>query len=199
MGEREELSGRGQEVYEATRRLIRSLNRPVSLDEIAVAADLYDRGAAGTYVRRLEARGYLRRLPGHRGIELAEATGPVLVHGEVSCGMPGRHDDCEPEALDLNRIFGADNLLLVRARGESMRDAGIFPGDVVAVRKVPEADDGSIVLCAIDGEHTLKVLRRSGGTVILHPCNKRARRIPLSPDNENIVIGVYAGIVRLPK
>jgi len=55
--------------------------------------------------------------------------------------------------------------------GESMRDAGILPGDIVIVRRQPSADDGAIVVALVDEEATIKRLRRRGDRVELHPEN----------------------------
>ena len=115
------------------------------------------------------ARGY--RLPG-RGRTRRDAPRPTLVPllGRVAAGAPsfavedleGYLPVAQPEADDL---FG------LSVRGESMRDAGILPGDVVVVRKQTTARSGEIVVALWDDEATVKVLRKKGRRIELHPRN----------------------------
>ncbi len=64
-----------------------------------------------------------------------------------------------------------DDLFGLRVRGESMIGAGIHPGDVVVVRKQPNANSGEIVVALVGDEATVKRLRRRGRRIELHPEN----------------------------
>ncbi|MCB9477111.1 MAG: repressor LexA [Deltaproteobacteria bacterium] len=66
---------------------------------------------------------------------------------------------------------GETELFALRVRGESMRDAGIFPGDLAIVRRQPTAESGQIVVAMVDGEATIKRLRFRGKRAELHPAN----------------------------
>ncbi len=61
---------------------------------------------------------------------------------------------------------------MLRVRGDSMVEAGIFDGDYVVVRQQPEADNGDVVVAGIgEGEATVKTFSRKGGRVTLTPAN----------------------------
>lgn len=68
---------------------------------------------------------------------------------------------------------GGDQVFALRVRGQSMRDAGILAGDVVVIRRQPDAQNGDIVVALIDDEATVKTLRRcnKSGRIELHPAN----------------------------
>jgi repressor LexA len=62
---------------------------------------------------------------------------------------------------------------MLRVRGDSMIDAGIFDGDLVVIRRQADAANGDLVAALIDGEEaTVKRLRREGSTVVLIPENR---------------------------
>jgi repressor LexA len=73
--------------------------------------------------------------------------------------------------VEADRVGAEDELFGLRVRGESMRDAGILPGDIVIVRRQPSADDGAIVVALVGEEATIKRLRRRGDRIELHPEN----------------------------
>ncbi|HAN31199.1 MAG TPA: repressor LexA, partial [Myxococcales bacterium] len=65
----------------------------------------------------------------------------------------------------------AEDLFALRVRGLSMSDAAIVPGDLLVVRRQPDADDGDIVVAIVDDEATVKRLRKRNNQVELHPEN----------------------------
>jgi repressor LexA len=79
-----------------------------------------------------------------------------------------------------------DELFALRVRGESMRDVGILPDDIVVVRRQPSADSGDIVVALVEDDATVKRLRVSGGRVELHPENPAFA--PIIPDPETFSI-----------
>jgi len=126
-----------------------------------------------------KARGYRLAVAGrsadNRGSTAAPAVSSRLIPllGRVAAGafalaiedlegyLPVQEDRAGTEA----ELFG------LRVRGESMRDAGILPGDIVIVRRQPSADDGAIVVALVDEEATIKRLRRREDRIELHPEN----------------------------
>jgi repressor LexA len=75
-------------------------------------------------------------------------------------------------------LVGNGQLFLLRVRGDSMIDAAIMDGDWVAVRQQPDAENGEIVVAMIDGDATVKTLRRADGPVLLMPQNPAYEPIP---------------------
>lgn len=187
------------QVLDFVRRALRDTHGVPTLRAIADRFGWASTRAAGYHLERLEAKGYVRRAgPGWRWLEVAgggnDRSIPLL--GPVAAGAPIPAGDYDGERFAFHEMFAPDDLVAMRVRGDSMIEDHIKDGDYVLVRRGPEAQSGAKVVCAIDGELTLKVLRRSGGAVWLHPCNARMRRVRLDPRKDNQVIGVLVGVVR---
>ena len=91
----------------------------------------------------------------------------------VAAGYPSPASDYQEETFDLNRLLlrHPDATFLVRVSGESMKDAEIHEGDLLAVDKQLEADHNHIVVAVIEGECTVKRLVCEHGTWWLKPEN----------------------------
>lgn len=96
---------------------------------------------------------------------------PVL--GRIAAGAPILAAEQVDEVLTLpTDLVGDGPVFLLEIKGDSMIDAGIHEGDLVAVRMQTDAGDGEIVAALVDGEEaTVKRLRRRDGKVILEPAN----------------------------
>ena len=104
----------------------------------------------------------------------------VALLGAVSCGVPTLEEEYAEEYLSLPvSMFGKGTFFLLRAKGESMIDAGISPGDLVLVRKQSEAMDGDIVVALVANENTLKryFVDKENHKVRLHPENTTMKDI----------------------
>jgi repressor LexA len=102
--------------------------------------------------------------------------------------------------LDLGDLFGQEGLFAVRVEGESMRDAGILPGDYAVVRDQRRVASGEVALAYIgeDQDATIKVFRQRGDRVDLEPCNPAFRPIRIGPEDPHFRIGgKVMGVVRL--
>ncbi len=101
------------------------------------------------------------------GMEIA----PLV--GTIACGQPVDAMENIEESVALPRtIFGAGNLFLLHAKGDSMVEADIHNGDLVVIRQQNTAENGEIVVAMINGETTLKRFYKKNGKIILHPENK---------------------------
>lgn len=122
---------------------------------------------------------------------------PMAASG-VAAGFPSPADDAPAHSLDLNRLVvrNPSSTFFVRVAGDSMRDAGIDDGDLLAVDKSLEAEDGTIAVCFLDGEFTLKRVRIERGRLLLVPANARYRPIEVSPEEEFAVWGVVTYVIK---
>lgn len=102
-------------------------------------------------------------------LEPLPETEPVPVIGEIACGDPITAEENWEGLVDAPVSAGADFAL--RARGDSMINARIFPGDIVLIRQQPDVDNGEIAAVLIDGEATLKRIYKYEGRVELRPEN----------------------------
>ena len=130
-----------------------------------------------TYILALENSGRIERtrlgnidmLPKLKPSGMAIA--PIV--GTIACGQPVDAMENIEESVALPRtIFGAGNLFLLHAKGDSMVEADIHNGDLVVIRQQNTAENGEIVVAMINGETTLKRFYKKNSKIILHPENK---------------------------
>ncbi|QNP40320.1 transcriptional repressor LexA [Lysobacter solisilvae (ex Woo and Kim 2020)] len=190
---------------------IESEGVPPSQTEIASAFGFSSVRAAQYHLEALERAGAIQRVPGQaRGIRLTQAPArmapaanddalrlPVL--GRVAAGLPiGAGVDLETDdyvILDKNFFAPAPDYLL-KVKGDSMRDEGIFDGDLIGVHRTSEARSGQIVVARIDDEITVKLLKIGKDRVRLLPRNPDYAPIEVSPDQDFAIEGLYCGLVR---
>ena len=116
---------------------------------------------------------------------------PVL--GTVAAGTPILAQECIEEYLTLDVPAHGGKYFALRVRGESMLNAGIFPGDYVIVRQQPEANHGEIVVALIGDEATVKRYCLRGGRVWLLPENDAYSPI----DGANaLILGIVTAVWR---
>lgn len=181
----EGLSPRQREVLEFIDAQIRDRGFPPSVREIGEAVGLSSPSTVHAHLGALQDKGYLRRDPSKpRAIEIAYepmSTAPVergtiryvpLV-GHVAAGTGVLANEHIEETLPLPEDFtGPGDLFMVKVRGDSMIDAGIFDGDHIVVRVQPSAEPGDIVVAGIPGEEaTVKTFLRKRNKIVLRPAN----------------------------
>ncbi len=176
---------------------------PPSLRELARAAGVTP--TAVTKHLRALARTGLIELPGHtaRGIRLREgkATGrntlalPLI--GRVAAGAPIMVEAHIEKTLDVDAgLFKPAPDYLLRVEGESMLDAGIEDGDLIAVHQSATASDGQIVVARLDDAFTVKVLRHDRHGIRLLPRNAAYAPIEVDPTRDFAIEGLYCGLIR---
>jgi len=212
----QELTDRQQAILDFVRERIGRDGLPPTWAEIARAFGFRQTRAAQKHLQALEAKGYLELLPGTaRGIRLTEVgntqrgTGltsarsgrpaqvslPIL--GRVAAGRPIGADAQVEKHLIVDRVmFSPTPDYLLRVRGDSMRDDGIFDGDLVAVHRTADARDGQVVVARVDGEVTIKRLQLRRGGVRLLPRNPDYPPVEIAPGQEFAIEGVYCGLIR---
>lgn len=115
-----------------------------------------------------------------------------LVDATVSAGFPSPADDYSESRLDLNKelISNESATFYARVRGDSMTLAGISDGDLLIIDKSKTPVNGSIVVCLIDGEFTVKRLQKKGNQFFLMPENDNYQPINITPENDVTIWGV---------
>jgi repressor LexA len=183
---------------------------PPTVREIGQAVGLTSSSTVHAHLNNLERLGLLRRdrtkpralnlvgreAPSRSAPAPAELPGvrvlPVL--GQIAAGTPILAEQNVEDTIPLPEQLTAsgDNFIL-RVRGESMIDDGIFDGDYVVVRQQQDAVDGEIVAALCDGdEATVKRIFREQGRIRLQPANESMQ--PFYPDDVEIlgkVVGVF--------
>lgn len=172
--------------------LRRDPNRPraieiMSPDGAASASRPTRRSASGTATRSRSGRPAVEA-------EVAEEVSYVPVVGRIAAGGPILAEELVEDVFPLpRRVVGEGQLFLLKVVGDSMVGAAICDGDWVVVRQQPTADSGDIVAAMIDGEATVKTLKREGRTVRLVPHNPAYEPLDAS---EATVLGKVTAVVR---
>ena len=120
-----------------------------------------------------------------------------LYGNKVAAGFPSPADDYLEEKIDINQylIRHPASTFLVRASGESMINAGIFPNDILVVDKSLKAENGKVVIAAIDGELTVKRYRENGGEITLNAENEKYENITFEKKSEAYIWGVVTNVI----
>ncbi|GHA74778.1 transcriptional repressor LexA [Cognatilysobacter bugurensis] len=183
---------------------------PPSQTEIAEAFGFSSVRAAQYHLQALEHAGMIRRVPGQaRGIRLVQSPARVAANddalrlpvlGRVAAGLPigAGADGIDPDdyiLLDKNCFAPAPDYLL-KVKGDSMRDEGIFDGDLIGVHRTRDARSGQIVVARIDEEITVKLLKIARDRIRLLPRNPDFAPIEVQPGQEFEIEGLYCGLVR---
>ncbi len=199
------LTDRQQAILDFVTTQVEAQGLPPTLAEIASAFGFRQTRGAHKHLLALEAKGYLVLLPGKaRGIRLpARSRGrrqpglslPVL--GRVAAGAPiGADADVERHLLLDRAMFFPTPDYLLKVKGDSMIDDGIFDGDLIAVHRTNVAENGQIVVARIDGEITVKRFKQSASRITLLPRNPDYAPIVVAPDADFAIEGLYCGLVR---
>lgn len=184
-----------------------------SQTEIARAFGFKGVRAAQYHLEALEVAGVIERSPGRarslrllrapedRPQQLALAANDDALHlpvlGQVAAGVPIGADIGSDQVLLMDRaLFSPKPDYLLKVKGDSMRDEGIFDGDLIGVHRTAEARSGQIVIARIDDEITVKLLRIGQGKVRLLPRNPDYAPIEVRPGQEFAIEGLYCGLVR---
>jgi len=199
------LTDRQMEVLRFIERTVGDRGYPPSVREIGTAVGLTSPSTVHTHLETLQRLGYLRKDPSKpRAIEVRwdpvsgsmgerRPVRHVPLVGDVAAGTGVLAHQAVEELVPLPADFTGDgDLFMLRVRGDSMIEAGIFDGDFVVVRAQPTADMGDIVVAGIPGEEaTVKSFSASGGQVTLTPHNARLSPMVFSPDE----VAIYGKVV----
>ncbi len=192
------LTARQQEILDFIRTTLETEGRPPTRVEVCTAFGFRSPNAAETHLRALAAKGAILLEEGRaRGIRLAEALGLPLV-GRVAAGSPLLAAEHVEARYQLDpALFSPRADYLLRVRGMSMRDAGIFDGDLIAVHRDSEARNGQIVVARVGDEVTVKTFQRKGAHIELLPANPDFQPIVLDARRDALAIeGIMVGLIR---
>lgn len=121
---------------------------------------------------------------------------PVL--GYVACGPGEEEEERFMEYIHMSEsLIGRGDFFALIAKGESMVDAGVHPGDYVIIRRQQTCDDGDIVVALLDGKNNLKLLVQDNDQCILRSCNQDKPAYPdivLQPGEELRIQGIAVGV-----
>ncbi len=201
----EKLTDRQRQILEFIRHEVDAGGMPPTVAEITTAMGVSSTNGIRGHLQALERKGVIELIPNaSRGIRLvgsqeAEQAPPGLpIVGQVAAGSPilaQEHIEDYCRVGDDTFHPGADYLL--RVKGESMRDVGIYDGDLLAVHRASTADNGQIVVARIEDEVTVKRLQVKGHIAYLHPENPAFEVIKVNMKKQPLDIeGIAVGVLR---
>lgn len=211
---RDKLSKRQTAIYEYICAYTRERGYPPSVREIGAAVGLASPSTVHTHLRVLQERGLIRRdSKKPRTIEvvssgdMATSDGMAQVRqdlganlvslplvGRVAAGVPILAEQNVEETIALpTSIVGDSSSLILRVRGHSMVNAGIFDGDYVVVKEQHDAHDGEIVVALIDESATVKTFYRERDQIRLQPENDTMGPIYV---RDAVILGRVTALIR---
>jgi repressor LexA len=217
------LTPRQKRILAVLRDAIEQRGYPPSIREIGEHVGLASSSSVAHQLRVLEQKGYIKRDPNRpRALEvflpelmaarksisaaddsdidvtdigdaIPQATHVPLV-GRIAAGGPILAEEHVEEVFPLPKaLVGEGTLFMLQVVGDSMVDAAICDGDFVVVRQEQTARNGEIVAALLDGEATVKTLRRKDGQVWLMPHNPAYEPID---GNDASILGVVTAVLR---
>ena len=197
----EKLTKRQAQVLELIKDYIKETGFPPTRADIAAEFGFRSPNAAEEHLRALARKGVIEMVPGaSRGIRLPEENEGIPIVGRVAAGSPILAEEHIQDYCELPRNFfrpRADYFLEVH--GDSMINAGILDGDLLAVHSTQQANNGQIVVARIENEVTVKRFKHDGNSasVQLIPENSDYAPIDVDLSEQSFAIeGLSVGILR---
>lgn len=194
------LTARQAEVLEVIRKNVEETGYPPTRAEIARSLGFRSANAAEDHIKALAKKGAIEIVPGaSRGIRLPQEQPDGLpIVGQVAAGNPILGEENIEDYCSLPPEFfqpSADYLL--RVRGMSMKDIGIYDGDLLAVHKTDQARNGQVVVARIEDEVTVKRFQKDKHRVELLPENEEFEPIVVDLREQSLDIeGLAVGVIR---
>jgi repressor LexA len=204
-----DLTTRQRQVLEFIDAEVRRRGYPPSVREIGEAVGLSSSSTVHAHLAALQDKGYLVRDPTKpRAIEVRfePASGAAIERrpvrhiplvGDVAAGTGVLAAENVEETVPVPEDFtGRGQLFMVRVRGDSMIEDGIFDGDHIVVRQQGTADPGDTVVAGIPGEEaTVKTFGRRRGKIVLRPANQDMEELVYDP-NDVVIYGKVVTVLR---
>lgn len=166
-----------------------------SFQDIADLLGFASKTAASQLMQRLGEEGFVERI-GRAWVPTQRFFERSLVDATVRAGAPEHIDNVSsaPFLVDQYLVRKPSTTVMITVKGDSMQDAGIHDGDIVAVERNRLASAGDLVVAIVDNEFTLKELGFEKGLPVLIPHNKAYPVIRPKGDLE--IYGVVGGLMR---
>ena len=214
--DRKALTPRQREVFEFIKERIEQTNRPPTLREIGLRFHISSTNGVRSILAALVKKNFIARSPKlSRGIDLPQTTrepisqsdfsyeeskvAEIPIVGRVAAGQPILAVENLEGTVVVDRDFlmRQENVFALRVHGDSMKDAGIFHGDLIFARQQKTAERGQIVVALIGEETTVKYYYAEAGRVRLEPANDAYG--PIIVDNSTpdfSILGRLIGVMR---
>lgn len=172
-----------------------SRGRMPSFSELMDVWGYKTKSAVHYRVAQLEEDGVLKKDAAGKLIP-KRLRGGVPLLGLVEAGFPSAAEEELLDVMDFDEYLtpNKDSTYILQVKGDSMIEAGIQPGDLVIAERTSAYKPGQIVIASVDGEFTMKYLRKKGAKYYLEPANQKYS--PIYPNESFRVEAVVTGVVR---
>ncbi len=201
---KKEISERQKQLLNFITKQIRDYKLPPSISEMATHMEVKSKNAVAKMLDTLESLGYIKTSGKARGIEVLDSLGASLqkgflrvpLLGHIQAGVPHLAEEQIEDWINLPQslIKGRRDVFLLRVRGDSMINAGIFEGDLVIVRPTKEARNNDIVVALLHDEATVKRFIQIKNRAYLKAENPNYKNI--YPKEDWMVQGKVVGVIR---
>lgn len=198
------MTAKQQEILEYIKESILKKGYPPSVREICEAVRLKSTSSVHSYLEALERSGYIHRDPAKpRTIEIIDdcfrLTRRELVNvpmvGTIAAGEPILAEEHIENYFPIPAEFlPNEQTFMLRVKGDSMIQAGIFDGDQLIIKQQSYANNGQIVAALIEDSATVKRFYKENGHFRLQPENDSME--PILTDDVRI-LGVVIGLIRM--
>ena len=194
------LTARQSQVLDFIKQHIKDEGIAPTRSEIALAMGFRSKTAAVDHLKALQKKGFVHlHSERSRGIKVLvdeEEDEGLPIIGSVAAGVPIEAiENIEKRVPVPKNLFRDKPTYLLRVKGDSMTDAGILDGDLIAVQKTAKAREGQIVVARIDDEVTVKRLTMKKSGPVLMPENSAYKPIMVAPE-DLVIEGVFVGLIR---
>ncbi|MBR7186290.1 MAG: transcriptional repressor LexA [Clostridia bacterium] len=192
------------EVLDYIKQYMEDNGYPPTVRDMCNDLDIKSTATAYSYINRLRDMGYLEKADKKKRAVVIkrESVTHIPLVGTVTAGYPilAAHNFEGYYPIPSGEFRGED-LFMLRVKGDSMIEAGIFNGDKIIVKKQETANNGDIVVALFTPDSrvqgaTVKRYFRKGDKVILHPENSALSDYVLDSDSEAMIIGKVVGLIR---
>lgn len=200
------ITAKQQEILDYIKQRILERGYPPAVREICEAVHLKSTSSVHSHLETLEKNGYIRRDPTKpRAIEIIDDSFQMVRHEMASIPIIGTVAAGQPILAEQNiegyfpiptEMVPAGESFILRVKGDSMINAGIFNGDQIFVQSCNTAQNGDTVVALIDDSATVKTFYKEDGHIRLQPENDTMA--PIIVDHAEILGKVY-GVFRLYK
>jgi repressor LexA len=163
--------------------------------ELMTLTGFKSKNAVYKLIGKLVEEGVLEK-DSHGRIAPGKALRGIRLLGLVEAGFPSPAEEELLDVMDFDEYLAPnkESSYILKVKGESMIDAGIRPDDLVVVERRATYKPGQIVVASIDGEYTMKYLRKKGETYFLEPANINFK--PIYPKGGLSIEAVVTAVVR---
>ena len=195
-------TARQQQIFDLIKDNLEETGYPPTRAEIAQTLGFRSANAAEDHLRALARKGVIEMIPGaSRGIRVVQQFNGIPIVGRVAAGEPILAEQNIEDYQEMpSSSFHPHADYFLRVQGQSMVDVGIMDGDLLAVHQQPTAENQQIVVARVDGEVTVKRLKRTRSKYEIQLLPENRDYSPIIVDlraQEFAIEGLAVGVVRV--